>query len=160
MAATRKQASAPPGRIGPVTELWLAGLGAFKLAGDVGGRVFQSLVERGREQEEVNKAWLGRLGEDARTLKGKAGKLLTRVATPFEEGLVAALHRLGVPKREEFLALTHEVEALVRHVTPNEATGDKAKAAPRPRPGRKHTRTAVQPAMNAPSREAAERQGR
>jgi len=145
--ATRKKSQTPAGLKGTATEIVLAGLGAFNLAGEEGSRIFKSLVARGREQKDQNKEWLDGLAERAQGLKGEAKSALGRVATPIEDGLATALQSLGVPTRKEILALTHRVEALTKHVT-------KVKAAPEKAPVRKAAPKAAAPKA-APRRKAA-----
>ena len=130
--ATRKKSQTPPGLKGAATELMLAGMGAFNLAGEEGGRIFKSLVARGRDQKDLNREWLDGLAERAETLKDDAKAALDKVTTPREDGLASALQSLGVPSRKEILALTHRVEALTKHVTRAKAAEKapaKAKAA-------------------------------
>ena len=129
---TKKKAPAPTGLKETANEIWLAGLGAFNLAGEEGGRIFKTLVKRGREQKETNQEWLDNLTERAKGLKGDAREVLDKVAAPIEEGLAAAMQRLGVPTRDEIVTLTHRVEELTRRVA-------KAKAA-EPAPARAKAR--------------------
>ncbi len=89
--------------------VWLAGLGALATAGDEGTKVFNRLVERGREVEGESKDTLGRTYERAR----EGAKSTWRdLGGSLDETLTAALHRLGVPTRDEILTLTHRVEEL------------------------------------------------
>ena len=151
--ASRKKPQTPPGLKGAAYEIWLAGLGAFNLAGEEGGRIFKSLVDRGRDQSETNKEWMANLSERAQGLKEDAKEALGKVTTPIEEGLSAAMQRLGVPTRDEIVTLTHRVEALTRHVT--RAAGQakpKTAAKPKPRPkakARPRTRAAEQTTAGA-----------
>jgi poly(hydroxyalkanoate) granule-associated protein len=124
---TRKKAQTPTGLKGTANDIWLAGLGAFNLAGEEGGKIFKALVKRGREQKKTNQEWMEGLTERTEGLKEDARSLLDKVTTPIEDGLAAAMQRLGVPTRSEIINLTHRVEALTRHVA-------KAKPAPKPAP--------------------------
>jgi poly(hydroxyalkanoate) granule-associated protein len=124
--ATRKKTETTPGLKGAAQEIWLAGLGAFNLAGEEGGKLFKQLVKRGREQKEANQEMMGNLKERAQTFKEDAREVLNKVTSPIEDGLASAMQRLGVPTRAEIVKLTHRVEELTKHVA-------KAKAAPAPR---------------------------
>ena len=141
--ATRKKTTTPPGLKGAATDIYLAGLGAFNLAGEEGSRIFKDLVARGREQKEANQEWFDNLGERAESLKGGAREALSKVTTPIEDGLAAALQSLGMPTRKEIVSLTHRVEALTRHVTKAKpapqakAAEPKAKAKPAAKPAAK-----------------------
>lgn len=114
-------------------DIWLAGLGAFALAGEEGGRLFKQLVKRGEGMEKVNKVRIQKLTQRAGSLRGEARHAVTRIATPIEAGMNNAMHRLGVPTRKEIANLTKRVEELTRVVS--KARGAKkarrpAKAAP------------------------------
>lgn len=98
-------------------DIWLAGLGAFALAGEEGGRLFKQLVKRGEGMEKVNKVRIHKLTERAGSLRGEARHAVTRIATPIEAGMTNAMHRLGVPTRKEIANLTKRVEELTRVVS-------------------------------------------
>ena len=96
--------------------IWLAGLGALAAAGEEGTKMFNRLVERGREYEAKGK---DELKEQMDWAKGKAETAKTRVGDTWtewgeklDETLTSALHRLGVPTREEIQTLTRRVEEL------------------------------------------------
>jgi len=97
-------------------EIWLAGLGAFALAGEEGGRLFRSLVKKGQGMEKVNMARIEKLAHRVDGLKGDARNAVARVKTPIEAGMSNAMHRLGVPTRKEIATLTKRVEELTRVV--------------------------------------------
>lgn len=97
-------------------DIWLAGLGAFALAGEEGGRVFKQLVKKGEGMEKENKVRLHQLVLKAERMQGDARHAVARLATPIEEGMTGAMHKLGVPTRREIHALTKKVEELTRVV--------------------------------------------
>jgi poly(hydroxyalkanoate) granule-associated protein len=97
-------------------DIWLAGLGAFALAGEEGGRVFKSLVKKGEGMEKMNKARINQLTTRVDGLRGEARNAVARVRTPIEAGMTNAMHRLGVPTRKEIATLTKRVEELTRVV--------------------------------------------
>lgn len=134
--ATRRKSSIPPGLKGAAYEIWLAGLGAFNLAGKEGGRIFKALVEKGLEQKEVNRKWAEDLSDRTEGMKEDAKDLLGKVTAPIEEGLATAMQRLGVPTRDEIIKLTHRVEELTRHVNKAKAkpVAKARKPAPKPKP--------------------------
>ena len=92
-------------------------------------------MEKGSEQEESNKEWMDAVSERAQGLKGDAKKVLNKVTSPIEDGLAAAMQRLGVPTRSEIVKLTHRVEELTKLVTESRAAGQ-PKPKPRPRAAR------------------------
>ena len=131
--ATRKKTTTPPGLKGTAHEIWLAGLGAFNLAGEEGGKIFKQLVERGREQKVANQEMIDNLKERAQGMKENAKEALSKVTTPIEAGLASAMQHLGVPTRAEIVKLTHRVEELTKQVAKSKtkAKGRKAgKATP------------------------------
>jgi polyhydroxyalkanoate synthesis regulator phasin len=94
-------------------EIWLAGLGAFALAGEEGGKLF------------------GQLGD----LQGDARTAVARLTTPIEAGMTSAMHRLGVPTRKEIATLTKRVEELTRVVAKSKNGARKStRRAPRAAP--------------------------
>ena len=133
--ATKKKSHAAPGLKESAHEIWLAGLGAYNLVGEEGSKLFKQLVEKGSEQEESNKEWMDAVSERAQGLKGDAKKVLNKVTSPIEDGLAAAMQRLGVPTRSEIVKLTHRVEELTKLVTESRAAGQ-PKPKPRPRAAR------------------------
>lgn len=106
--------------------IWLAGLGAFSLAGEEGGKLFQQLVEKGSELEQANKGRLTELAEKVEGLKEDARSAVRKMATPVEDGINGAINtaiqKLGVPTREEIVTLTKRVEELTKAVAKAKAT--------------------------------------
>ncbi len=89
--------------------IWLAGLGALAAAGEEGTKMFDRLVDRGREYESKGRDEARKQYEEAKTSaedtwKGWADKI--------DDSVTKALHRLGVPSREEIHTLTQRVEEL------------------------------------------------
>lgn len=115
-------------------EIWLAGLGAFALAGEEGGRLFKSLVKKGEGLEKMNKARIGKIADRVDGLRGEAKHAVAKVTTPIEAGMTSAMHRLGVPTRKEIANLTKRVEELTRVVAKSKARGPRRarKATPAP----------------------------
>lgn len=85
--------------------IWLAGLGALAAAEQEGTKVFNRLVDRGKEVESRGKQQF----QDAR---GRAENAWSGMGDKVDEKVTAALHRLGVPTREEIQDLTRRVEEL------------------------------------------------
>jgi poly(hydroxyalkanoate) granule-associated protein len=96
--------------------IWLAGLGALATAEQEGAKVFSRLVDRGREVEAKGKEQVDEARQKAEEVKEKAekswGDLGDKVSGKVDEKLTEALHRLGVPTRDEIRALTQKVEEL------------------------------------------------
>lgn len=111
-----------------VHRIWLAGLGALAAAEEEGSKLFSRLVDRGRDVESKGKVEVDKVNEKVRTevdkAKAKAESAFETWGEKFDEKLTAALHRLGVPTRDEIHNLTQRVEDLnskVEHLKPRTA---------------------------------------
>lgn len=94
-------------------QVWLAGLGALSIAGDESGRIFKTLVKRGKTFEHVA---AGRLSDVRERLdvRRAANSAVDRLSTGLDEGMTDVLHRLGLPTKKEIEGLTRRVERLTR----------------------------------------------
>jgi poly(hydroxyalkanoate) granule-associated protein len=108
--------------------IWLAGLGAFSLAGEEGSKLFQQLVEKGGELEQANKARISQLAEKVQGLKGEARTAMQKVANPIENTINSAIQKLGVPSREEIVTLTKRVEELTKAVAKTKTASRRSEA--------------------------------
>ena len=111
-------------------QIWLAGLGAFATAEEEGGKLFRSLVKKGRTYEKSVKIPIDKA---AKTVKGtvkdvrsKAGKTMRRFETALDDHVDAALTRIGVPTQKEIATLTRKVDRLTKKL--DETLGKKKKA--------------------------------
>ncbi len=107
-------------------KIWLAGLGAMSVAEEEGSRVFKNLVEKGEAYEfggsdQVNQV-KDKVGEVAGKAREKAGATWDRFEDRVDEAVAKALHRLGVPDRDEVTKLTQRVEELIAVVEQLKAT--------------------------------------
>lgn len=127
-----KRAAALPMLKESAHDIWLAGLGAFALAGEEGGRLFKSLVKKGEGLEKVNKGRINtrvhKLVGRVEGLRGDARSAVAAVRTPIEAGMTNAMHRLGVPTRKEIATLTKRVEELTRVVAKSRGKTAKRRA--------------------------------
>jgi len=89
--------------------IWLAGLGALAAAQEEGSKVFDRLVERGKDVESKGKDQAGKARE---TVREKAESAWSTVGDRFDDTLTSALSRLGVPSRDEIRNLTQKIEEL------------------------------------------------
>ena len=111
-----------------VHRIWLAGLGALAAAEEEGSKLFSRLVDRGRDVESKGKVEVDKVSDKVRTevdkAKAKAESAFENWGEKFDEKLTSALHRLGVPTRDEIHNLTQRVEELnskVEHLKPRTA---------------------------------------
>lgn len=107
-------------------KLFLAGLGTVKTVGDEGGELFDRLVDRGRDLETRGKKELRSWKKEVEKTTARGRERFDRVGDRVDEQVTSALHRLGVPSRDEIQTLTHRVEELSRKV-------DRIAAAPKPK---------------------------
>jgi len=127
--------------------IWLAGLGALAAAEEEGSKLFSRLVDRGRDVESRGKVEVDKVVDKASKVadkaKAKAGGAWDDLGSKVDDTITSALHRLGVPTRDEIRTLTQRVEELnakvellrprVTHAAPASAAGnEKPAAAPKP----------------------------
>jgi poly(hydroxyalkanoate) granule-associated protein len=119
-----------------VHRIWLAGLGALAAAEEEGSKIFSRLVERGKDVEAKGKVEVDKVNEKVRVevdkAKAKAESAFENWGEKLDEKLNAALHRLGVPTREEIRTLTQRVEELNAKI---EQLRPRVTPAPTPTPG-------------------------
>lgn len=101
-------------------KVWLAGLGALAVTEEEGAKFFKRLVERGEAFEERNRERFGKVRESVeegvRDVRSEAEGLWERLSGSFDDKVADALHRLGIPGREEIHKLTRRVEQLTQKV--------------------------------------------
>lgn len=110
-------------------KIWLAGLGALAAAGEESKTLFSNLVERGQELESRSMHQVDKVKGRMKDAKTNAGALWDKVAEGFDGQVASALHRLGVPTRDEIANLTARVEELTKSIE----KARKPAAAPRKR---------------------------
>ena len=97
-------------------QIWLAGLGAFALANQQGGKLFNSLVKQGHQVDKENKARFHEVLNKVEKIRGEAGRAIEKVTSPFPGSMKTALQGLGIPSRKEIVTLTKRVEELTKSV--------------------------------------------
>ncbi len=110
-------------------KIWLAGLGAVAYAQENGEKLFTDLVKRGREMEAHAKLTPPDMTTSLRDATGKAKSAWDQINKGVDEQMTAALHRIGVPTRQEIATLSKRVELLTASV---EKLKPKAKALAKP----------------------------
>lgn len=97
-------------------KIWLAGLGALAVAEQEGSKLFKNLVKKGEEYEAKGKGRAEKLRADLDEQVGKAKNKATETWSKLEETVdekvTAALHRMGVPSKDEIQKLSRRVEEL------------------------------------------------
>lgn len=112
-------------------QVWLAGLGALALAEEEGGKLFGSLVKKGQGVDKANRAKVGKALARVNKIRENARRGIGRFRLPVNTGMAGALHRFGIPSRQEIVTLTKRVEELTRSV-------ERAKVKSRKRTPAKH----------------------
>lgn len=101
-------------------EVWLAGLGAVATVEEEGSKLFDSLVDRGKQFEEQRREALEEATEKAREQSDEALSQLEEASEETQSLLLntvnAALERFGVPTRSEVDRLSDKVETLSEQV--------------------------------------------
>lgn len=93
-------------------KMWLAGLGVVTLAQEEGGKLFDTLIDAGKQVEKA-------MPSPSAAIKG-ASEGAEQVWAKFQElidtQITAALHRLGVPTKDEIDRLTQRIEQLTESI--------------------------------------------
>ncbi|MFZ5723307.1 MAG: phasin family protein [Pseudomonadota bacterium] len=110
-------------------QIWLAGLGAFAKAEEEGSKLFDNLVDAGRDVEmKAREKTETRVEEVKSKVKGRTGETLEKMEKAFDERLSGALSRLGIPNKREVEALNSRIEELTRTIERlSEGDGQKGK---------------------------------
>src|SRR5690349_745271 len=112
-------------------KIWLAGLGAFERAKSEGPRMFETLVEQGRQmgsraQQAADEAW-----KNVRD-SAQAGAKWDKLEQVFEDRVSKSLGRLGVLTARDVEDLSRQVrelnETVARMMTRDAGGGGGAKA--------------------------------
>lgn len=136
--SVKSSTSAKPGiktALDPVVDsardIWLAGLGAFSMAQQEGGKVvaqgtkmFDQLVKEGNKLEEKTRKVAndaagdvkGNIESRVQKVKSTAASNWDKLEKVFEERVAKALGRLGVPTADEVQELIKKVEDLSKEV--------------------------------------------
>jgi len=101
-------------------QIWVAGLGAFARAQKGGSELFDMLVQEGGELQKLSERLTpeksfpagGTMAKLAENVGKQASESLDKLEKAFEDRVVSALRRLGVPTREEVETLSREVAEL------------------------------------------------
>ena len=108
-------------------QIWLAGLGAFARAQDEGSKFFETLVQEGQAVDARMKKTADETIEPMKsgveTMKGKVEEMRERATGAwnkleevFQSRVARALHRLGVPTREDIQQLFQQVDLLSKNI--------------------------------------------
>jgi poly(hydroxyalkanoate) granule-associated protein len=101
-------------------DVWLAGLGALATVEEEGSKLYNRLVERGKDFEEERRKELEEAEKEVREKRDEALAQLEEAGEETQSRLLdtvnAALERFGVPTRSEVDRLSEKVETLSKQV--------------------------------------------
>ena len=141
--------------------IWSAGVGALARAQGDGTDLFDALVKKGMSLEaRTRKLANGKVDEvrgvvedRVENVREKATDTWDRMEKVFEDRVHRALTRLGVPTREDLMALNKRVELLTaelrKQASKPAATASKKAAAPAPKAAKKTAKKAIKKATVA-----------
>jgi len=129
-------------------QIWLAGLGALATGQETGNKVFKELVKKGAAIEDAGKEQIERAKGTVSGVTVMAESYWETFEKKLDEKMTAAIHKLGVPTKNEIEALTKKVEDLTKTI---EAL-QKKQAAPARKPAARKSATAA--AKKAPATKA------
>lgn len=93
--------------------IWLAGLGALVVAEEEGSKMFQTLVEKGKDWEDQRKEQAEAKWSEGRS---RVGQKIDDLEQELEDRITHAMHRFGVPSRNEIRDLSDRVEELTEKI--------------------------------------------
>lgn len=107
-------------------QIWLAGLGALSLAEDESGKLFRTLVKRGKVFEASSKERMEEVKDELRAkldVRKATDAAIDKIGDTFDDGITEVLHRLGLPTKREIDGLAKRVERLTKtlETTPRKA---------------------------------------
>ena len=97
-------------------KVWLAGLGALATVGEEGGKLFEQLVKKGETFEPKVMSQVEKAKDRFDEAKVKAEKAWTKIEGSIDDRVTAAIHRIGVPTRDEIKELSKRVAELTSKV--------------------------------------------
>lgn len=109
-------------------QIWLAGLGAFARAEEEGSKLFDTLVDIGRDLESKTRDISeNRVEEIKERVRSRTGETMGKMEKAFDDRLNKALSKLGIPNKREVEALQKRVQELTAAL--NTMSDDEAPAA-------------------------------
>jgi len=97
-------------------ELWWAGLGVVSVAGDAGSKVFDALVEEGKSWEQAQRERREQTAKRVEELTDEGTQAVEAVEARVREEVNEALHRIGVPHRDDIDELRNQVDTLAERM--------------------------------------------
>jgi poly(hydroxyalkanoate) granule-associated protein len=92
--------------------LWWAGLGALSVAEEAGTQVFDALVEEGKSWEQARREQTQETVEQVEAITQEGTRAVEAVEARVRDEVHGALHRVGVPHRDDVDELREQVDTL------------------------------------------------
>lgn len=120
-------------------DIWLAGLGAFATVEEEGSKLFNNLVEKGKEREDKGKKQLDKVykevEEGRKDIREEVSERVEKAMKTLEEKFEGVLDRMGIPTSKEVHDLIEKVDKLSDRVATlskkMEVAEDKPKTPPK-----------------------------
>ena len=111
--------------VGSANEIWLAGLGAFAKAQSEGKKIYDKLIDEGKDFEKLFKSVPQKAVKDVKstvsstvnTAKKRATESWDKLEDVFEKRVEKSLKSLGVPTSNELGDLIKRIESLTDEVS-------------------------------------------
>ena len=117
--------------VGSANEIWLAGLGAFAKAQSEGKKIYDKLIDEGKDFEKLFKSVPQKAVKEVKstvdTAKKRASESWDKLEDVFEKRVEKSLRSLGVPTSKELKKLSDRIESLTTEVEQlaGQSTGSK-----------------------------------
>jgi poly(hydroxyalkanoate) granule-associated protein len=111
--------------VGSANEIWLAGLGAFAKAQSEGKKIYDKLIDEGKDFEKLFKSVPQKAVSDVKSTvsstvssaKKRASESWDKLEDVFEKRVEKSLKSLGVPTGDELGELVKRIETLTKEVS-------------------------------------------
>lgn len=103
-------------------QIWLAGLGAFARAETEGSKLFDTLVDIGKDLEvKTRDKSESRVDELRERVLSRTGETMDKMERAFDDRLNKALSKLGIPNKKEVETLQRRVKELTQALEDEQA---------------------------------------
>ena len=104
------------GAVQRARQLWWAGLGVLSLAEDAGTKVFDALVEEGKSWEQAQRERRQQTAKRVEELSKEGTEAVEAVEKRVRKEVNDALHRIGVPRRDNIDELRTQIDTLAERM--------------------------------------------
>lgn len=106
-------------------KVWLAGLGALAQAEKQGGKLFKTLVKKGKKYEVLIPIAGDAVKDSVKAARKQANDAFQGMETAFDRQVKAAMKRAGVASKKDIDALKKEIERLKKSAKSTHASTKK-----------------------------------